>query len=388
MRTIQSIYALILLACGLAVGWFLAQFSFQAPPETLSKFDDPQASSEWVPVRVQGRLIPQSGVVNVYAPPNQRIDQILVQAGQTIMAGETELAKFHGQETLQLQAELAQSQTADTRSELAQKIELAAQQQEAAIVAVRLAELKLEQAQQQDSIAIPTKQLASARAKLARLETLAADPKTEAFVAQAALEDQRLSIDEAQIQLTQATRQQAAMIQAAELELQAATLNLRQAQVAHAELLKLQDTSRTPDLSEALAQTTARDSRLMAPIDGVVLRVNARQGEVVMHTPIMQVANVSRMDCIAEVPDRLVGQIKPGQPATISSPALPRTLSGEVVAVERIVGTGNLIDPNPLALVDRRTVDVHVRLQETDTEIAAQLIHLQVTVTFEENPLL
>jgi hypothetical protein len=46
------------------------------------------------------------------------------------------------------------------------------------------------------------------------------------------------------------------------------------------------------------------------------------------------------------------------------------------------VGDGHLPDPNPLALVDRRTVDVMIEIVAEDRELAADLVNLQVTVAF------
>lgn len=88
------------------------------------------------------------------------------------------------------------------------------------------------------------------------------------------------------------------------------------------------------------------------------------------------------MECLAEVPDRLISQITIGDLAKLQSPALPRDLTGTVVEILPIVGNSSLPDPNPLALVDRESVKVRIEINEADVAIAAKLIQLQVNVTF------
>jgi HlyD family secretion protein len=120
----------------------------------------------------------------------------------------------------------------------------------------------------------------------------------------------------------------------------------------------------------------------MAPMDGQVIQVLAKPGDVSLHTPLLQVADLSKMECVAEVPDRLISQITIGDIAKLQSPALPRELSGTVVEILPIVGNSSLPDPNPLALVDRESVKVRIEINEADVAIAAKLIQLQVNVTF------
>jgi len=333
-------------------------------------------------IMAQGRLLPGSGLINVFAPPNRRIEQLLVHEGQQVTAGQEELATFAGQASLQLQAELSRAQVADTSRELEQKIALAQLQRQTAAVARQLAERRYDELKSSDLLSIPEQQYQTAEAKLRRLEVLAKDPQTEAFVATTVLEDQRLAITEARIRLEHAVRQQAAAIQAAELEGEAARLAEEQASTAWAGLVALREQGRALELSATLADLAVADARLVAPVSGTVLRIVGRPGEVALHSPLLQIGDVSRMICIAEVPDRLVGQVQVGQAATISAAALPRSLSGQVTAIGRVVGDGHLPDPNPLALVDRRTVDVTIEIADADRDLAAGLVNLQVTVSF------
>lgn len=401
MKLLHYILAILLVGMGWVAGWYFHAHFLPSWVADRGSLDTTRPRSEraagmaaedsngsadtssgLVRVLAQGRLVPKSGLLNIYGPPNQIVESIPVAAGQTIERGQTELATFRLQQRLQLQAELAAAQASDARRELTEKIAVAAAQVSAAELAMALAELQVEQTTESDLLQIPTEQLAAARSKLTRLETLAQDPTTEPYIAANALEQQRLAITEAEIQLRQAEKKQAATLRAARLEQESAQLALAQARATHAALLQVQENPRSIDLSVALAEAAAQEARILAPLNCVVVRVLARPGEVALTMPLMQVADLRQIDCLAEVPDRLVPQLRVGQSATLRSPALPRDLSAKVIEIGRVVGNSSLPDPNPLAIVDRRTIDVRLELAPADAAVAAEWIHLQVSIEF------
>jgi len=110
----------------------------------------------------------------------------------------------------------------------------------------------------------------------------------------------------------------------------------------------------------------------------------AQVGDVASHTPLMQVADLNHMDCIAEVPDRMIAQIELGDPVEIESQALPNPLAGKVVEISPVVGSSRLPNPNPMALIDRKTVEVRIEINGAHVATAAKLIQLQVTATFSK----
>jgi HlyD family secretion protein len=105
-----------------------------------------------------------------------------------------------------------------------------------------------------------------------------------------------------------------AQVQAAEKNLQAAQLNLV---VMEHNLRAAQ--ARVEEAREALSYTT-----ITAPIDGVITRLNAEVGEVVMTgtmnnpgTVILTVADLSQMILNAQVDESNIGRVKVGQPAKV-----------------------------------------------------------------------
>lgn len=382
MNVFKLLLVVGLMGSAFLVGWFVRETSLTKRVEPLSA---PVGAALRQPsVKAQGTLVPRSGLVSVFGPPNQVIESIPVSPGQPIVKGETELATFALTRNLRRQAELAAAQSEDLKLEMAQRVLLAEGEVEAARLAVSLAELQFEQAQVRDLLEIPEQQLATAKAKLARLEALAADPKTESFIATTAIEEQHLAIKEAEIQLRYAGQRHESAQQAAKLELEAANEAHQRAAAAHQALVQMQQNPVSAQLAVSAAEAAAKEGRLLAPLDGVVVQVLAQVGDVASHTPLMQVADLNHMDCIAEVPDRMIAQIELGDPVEIESQALPNPLAGKVVEISPVVGSSRLPNPNPMALIDRKTVEVRIEINGAHVATAAKLIQLQVTATFSK----
>lgn len=380
MKALKLLLVCGALGGGFGLGWLVREYAMTAAPAPAKANSDQR--QEKIQVIAQGTLVPRSGLVNVFGPPNQVVRSVLVAQGQAIRKNETELATFPLFENLQRNATLAAAQAGEAKHELAQKVALAQGQVEAAQLAVSLAELQLRQAETRDLLEIPERKLEAAKAKLARFENLAKDPKTEAFVATTAIDEQKLAITEAELQLNYANKQHTSAREAAELELNAARTAHARSVEHHQTLLSIQQQETSADLAVSAAQALAQEARLLAPLDGAVVQVLAKAGDVALHMPIMQVADLSQMDCVAEVPDRLISQIAVGHTAKLQSLALDQELTGRVVEITPVVGSSSLPNPNPLALVDRESVQVHIEINKDDVPAAAKLINLQVTVTF------
>jgi HlyD family secretion protein len=141
-----------------------------------------------------------------------------------------------------------------------------------------------------------------------------------------------------------------------------------------------------------------------------VLKILMEPGEFVTQIPVLQIADVSSMVCIAEVYEADAKLLARGQKARIYSTALSGTtnkdggyaegdtdgdgipnggIEGEVVRVGSLVSSGGLIQRNPLAPSDRSIVEVLIAIDPKDlaaTEEAASHIGLQVTVYFGAKP--
>lgn len=342
-----------------------------------------QATSTGHKIVGQGRIQPWGGIVNVVAAPGQRIEKILVKPLDLVRAGETELAITSTQMVLQRQVDLADAQIADAQLEWQQKKLAAELNFSSALAAQKTAQMNLKQARSQTDLTLEEQGIANAETKLKRLRAWAADPKMQKLVTSQQIDDQDLELRQAKLKLDLARRAATDAVEAATLaeknsalQVNAAQKNLEMAEQALAGTKTLQ-------ASKALVEEQLRGSRILAPQDGTVLRCFVKPGEAIATTPLMLVGNLERMECIAEISDRLIGQVKVGQLATLHSPALARAVQGKVVEVGWMVGPSALPDPNPLAMVDRRTVEVRIEIAQSDVGLVTSLINLQVSVEID-----
>jgi HlyD family secretion protein len=120
---------------------------------------------------------------------------------------------------------------------------------------------------------------------------------------------------------------------------------------------------------------------IRAPIDGAILNILARPGSPVNSTTILTMGDTSRMRAVAEVYESDIGYVHAGQSATISSPALPKPLTGSVVEIGQMVFKNDVLNVDPAARSDARVVEVRIELEPDD--LAARLTNLTVDVSID-----
>lgn len=129
------------------------------------------------------------------------------------------------------------------------------------------------------------------------------------------------------------------------------------------------------------AEAALERAHVRSPIAGRVITVHAREGERVGADGIVEVGRTDHMFAIAEVYETDVGRVRPGQRATVTSPALPRPLSGSVDWINLKVAKQDTLGTDAAARKDARVVEVEIRLD--DSEAAAAYTNLQVEVEIE-----
>ena len=131
-----------------------------------------------------------------------------------------------------------------------------------------------------------------------------------------------------------------------------------------------------------------------------VLKVFLQPGEFITQTPIIQLADLREMVCIAEVYEADVKEIKEGMGVTIRSPSFdgvfadgdadPETgirtggMRGTVERIGSMIAPPGLANRNPLAPADRSVVEVRITIDDEQAVAHARsLVDLQVTVEFD-----
>jgi HlyD family secretion protein len=166
-------------------------------------------------------------------------------------------------------------------------------------------------------------------------------------------------------------------VEAGRAALARATDRLRQQRT---ELRRVEADTGTPLPSQTEGQLNVARAELLAaeaviekmairsPIDGTVLQVNARAGELAGPTaaqPLVLVGDVSALRVRAELDERDIGEVKAAQPVLVRATAFRgREFAGKVAAIAPIVDAGRINARGQRNLSDVNVVEVLVDLIE------------------------
>ncbi|MCP6759963.1 MAG: biotin/lipoyl-binding protein [Fischerella sp. CENA71] len=279
------------------------------------------------PVTALGRLQPVSEVVRV-APPttsnNDRVAQLLVKRGDRVQANQV-IAILDSRDRLQTALLQARKQVSVAQARLAQ-VKAGAQSGQ---IAAQKAEIMRLEEELQGEIATQT-------ATIARRQS-------EVNVAQAE-HNRYLAL------------YQEGAIAASMLDQRRLTLETAQAQ-----------------LNEVKANRIA----------GQVLEVHTKAGEAITSTGIVALGTTEQMEVVAEIYQTDIGKVRTGQSGVITSEAFSGELRGIVQWVGLQVSQQEVFNNQPGENLDRRVVDVRIRLDEGSSKRVVSLTNLQVQVRIQ-----
>jgi HlyD family secretion protein len=330
-------------------------------------------------VAALGRLAPQGDVINVGAPDGDRLAQLLVWEGQQVQVGDILAILGSHTERLAEQQHIT-SRLAESRARL--EAETAYGNALLAESALRLRQLQqlppLEIQIQEAKVRTLEEEVATAQKDVDRLRTLTAKQMAS-----------RQELDRHMLVLRRHEweRQGAQSALTKLRDAQVLDLQLARAQfyTAQASMPKAQRAIEIESLRAQLTLAAARVERCLirAPISGQILKILTRPGEAANKQPIVQMGDTRHMYTVAEVYETDIGLVHVGQQASVMSPALPQALHGTVELIGKTITKNALLDVDPGAAVDRRIVEVKIRLDPND--LAAQLVNLQVDVAIDVN---
>jgi HlyD family secretion protein len=272
-----------------------------------------------------GRIQPAGGMINVSALTTDTITEIRVREGQEVKAGEV----------------LAVLSSREERALLLDEAKLALEQAEHE----RASSLKIAQQKQADI----RDGLAGAKARLASLY----ENKAESYVSPEYIADREGDIAEFEQQL-----------QLSVLELEKLRRNM--------------DLTVTRTQKQvASAEAALRNTSVIAPLNGRVFKVLGRPGEHVGPVLFM-IGDTSAMYVLAEVYESDALRVRPGQKASIRSPAFPGLLTGTVESTGTMIYRSSLESLDAGVQAGSRVMEALIRLDPN--EYAERLVNLQVDV--------
>ncbi len=365
--------AIALAALGVSIWFVLGRFSSNpapAPATNTSTKEQPKAIS------ALGRLEPQGEVVKVASPSalgTSRILKLMVKEGDTVKQGQVIaiLDSYDRSAVALLQAQ-RQAQESDLNVArvragskngdiVAQAGNVEAARANANALEINALRLKAE--------------LDIARTEYKRFEDL----KRDGAISDSLLDAYKLKVITLEGQLLQAQQQiQQAIFQLKQSEgLLASVSEVRPTDIQFAEA-QLQ----TARVNIGKAEVELDLAQLRAPIDGQVLKINSKTGEVVSQTNgVVDLGNTSQMYVVAEIYETDIGKIKVGQTATIESEAFEGLITGKVERIGLRIAKNDILGTDPAAKTDVRIIEVKIKLD--DSQKVSGLTNLQVRVKIE-----
>lgn len=340
-RRAKLLGAALLLAAGGG-----AAFLWTAPGEAERAAPAATAPAGPVGVGALGRVEPASRILRLAAAPSQegaRIERVLVAEGDRVEPGQV-LAEFsdaalRDAALRQAEAQLAQAEARLDRTRAAGRpSEIAAQR--ARIEALRIAEESL-------------------RREADRAERLGrAGAGTEATAERARFLANRSRAERAEAEATLETL----------LRPRPEDLALAEAERAAAEAALVR------------ARAEAALARLRAPIAGTVIRVLARSGERAGSEGVLEIADLTRMDVVADVYETDLPRLRIGATAEVRVPGEVARFAATVREIGWQVRRNTQATTDPVAAVDARTVEVRLALAPEAAQALARRSNMQVQV--------
>lgn len=165
------------------------------------------------------------------------------------------------------------------------------------------------------------------------------------------------------------------------LEMENIEQQYKQAKAALDEIKAQIDSARA---SHAIALENLANMTIRAPISGTVLRILARSGERLDAAGLLEMADLSRLDAVAEIYERDIPLVKIGQVAHITLVGAPEGVQKTYEGIVREIGfqvRGNdLNDTDPLADRDNRVVSIRITLNDEAVPVLRHQLYRQVQV--------
>jgi HlyD family secretion protein len=383
----------IILAASIAITAGLASFySFSQlkgksnSPIPSSEIKSPQATPVKLAVTALGRLQPQGKITYLSAPNSingVRVEKLLVVEGDEVKVGQT-LAYLEDYDRSKAAIKQAVDKLLIAKSKLAQ-VKAGAKPgdinaQKATITRLE-AQLKGEIAAQTATINRIQAEVDNAQKESDRYQKLYKDGAISASIAdtkalQLKTSQQQLAEAKATLQRTKNTLQD--QIQEAKARLNSIK-EVRNVDVALSE-------SEVKSAETAIQQAKADHdlTYITSPIDGRVLKIHAKNGEVIATSGFAELGKTSNMNVIAEVYQTDIQKVRVGQKAIITSAAFPGKLQGTVKEIGWQIEKQSIFSLNPNSDTDRRIVEVKIAIDNpADSKKVSRLTNLQVDVAIQ-----
>jgi HlyD family secretion protein len=242
------------------------------------------------------------------------------------------------------------------------------------------AELQGEITSQDAAIARLKSELRNARSEFGRNQKL----YQEGAISSSAFDSKRLVLESAEAKLQEALsgKNRTANTLQAQIDEAKATLS-RIAEVRPVDVQVAQTDIDSAIAAVKRAETELAQAIIRAPMDVQILKIHARLGEKIGDNGIADLGHTDRMVAVAEVYQTDIGKVKLGQKAAITGQAFSGEVKGTVSEIGLQVNRQNVFSDRPGENLDRRIVEVKMRLSPEDSKRVEGLTNLQVQTAIQ-----
>lgn len=113
-------------------------------------------------------------------------------------------------------------------------------------------------------------------------------------------------------------------------------------------------------------------TQIVAPISGTIVKIFTRPGERIGDKGLLEIADLTELDVVAEVYESDLLRVKIGQSGCINAVGFKRSYHAQVRELGFLVRKNDLNDTDPLADRDNRIIEVRLTLE---AEAVADLQH-------------
>ena len=296
-----------------------------------------------------GRVEPATRVRRI-APPStvtmNRVDRLLVREGDDVTAGQL-IAEFADAAEKHAAVDQADAALAEAQTELA-RVMAAGRPEDIDAQREQIASLRFREVM--------------ARGDAARADTLVPSGAGALAVAQRA----DAAANRAAAELREAEARLAGLSKARPEDVLVSEAKVRSAQAA-----------------SASARATEGLSQIRAPISGKILKIYAWPGDLVGTEGLLDMANLDRLEVVADVYETDLQRVHAGARAEVTVPGTSIRYPAQVREVGWLVKHALEAGTDPVAAVDGRTVEVRLSLGEEGASNLRQRINAQVHVAIQ-----
>lgn len=131
------------------------------------------------------------------------------------------------------------------------------------------------------------------------------------------------------------------------------------------------------------ARADAELSRVKAPIDGTILKIHAFAGDLIGTDGLLEMADLDRMDVVADVYETDLPRLRTGAVAEVFVPGEGVRYRATVREIGWLVRRSTQATSDPIAAVDARTVEVRLALAEDARDALKRRTNMQVQVAIK-----